>query len=39
MEGEESSPEEAAPALHAKFYRFLDAGGGVLSPPNPKDVG
>jgi len=39
MEGEESSPQEAAPSLHAKFYRFLDAGGEVLSPPNPKDVG
>jgi signal transduction histidine kinase len=39
MEGEESSPEEAAPALHAKFYRFLDVSGSVLSPPNPKDVG
>src|SRR6266571_8402855 len=39
MEGDESAPEEAAPSLHAKFYRFLDAGGGVLSPPNPKDVG
>ena len=39
MEGEESSPEEEAPSLHAKFYRFLDAGGAVLSPPNPKDVG
>src|SRR2546430_7997032 len=39
MEGEESSPEEEAPSLHAKFYRFLDASGAVLSPPNPKDVG
>src|SRR6266550_8897582 len=39
MEGEESSPEEVAPSLHAKFYRFLDASGAVLSPPNPKDVG
>ena len=39
MEGEESSPEEEVPSLHAKFYRFLDAGGAVLSPPNPKDVG
>ena len=39
MEGEESLPEEEAPSLHAKFYRFLDAGGAVLSPPNPKDVG
>ena len=39
MEGEESSPEEQAPSLHAKFYRFLDGAGAVLSPPNPKDVG
>src|SRR6266699_7284293 len=39
MEGEESSTEEEAPLLHAKFYRFLDAGGAVLSPPNPKNVG
>src|SRR2546423_6582361 len=39
MEGEESVPEEEAPLLHAKFYRFLDASGAVLSPPNPKDVG
>ena len=39
MEGEESRPEEAAPSLRAKFYRFLDARGAVLSPPNPKDVG
>ena len=39
MEGEESPPEEAAPSLHAKFYRFLDGAGAVLSPPNPKDVG
>src|SRR6266568_4434114 len=29
----------ASPSLHAKFYRFLDASGAVLSPPNPKDVG
>src|SRR5205814_4514134 len=39
MEGEESVPEEEAPLLHAKFYRFLDASGAVLPPPNPKDVG
>lgn len=39
MEGEESSPEEEAPSLHAKFYRFLDAAGAVLPSPNPKDVG
>jgi signal transduction histidine kinase len=39
MEVEESRPEEEAPSLRAKFYRFLDATGAVLSPPNPKDVG
>jgi signal transduction histidine kinase len=39
MEGEELSPEEEAPSLHAKFYRFLNSAGAVLSPPNPKDVG
>jgi signal transduction histidine kinase len=39
MEGEEHSPEQAAASLHAKFYRFLDATGAVLSPTNPRDVG
>jgi len=39
MEGEELSPGEEAPSLHAKFYRFLNSAGAVLSPPNPKDVG
>ncbi len=39
MEGEESAPEQAAHSLHAKFYRFLDENGAVLSPPNPKEVG
>src|SRR5438132_7423943 len=39
MEGDESPREEAPPSLHAKFYRFLDGVGAVLSPPNPKDVG
>src|SRR6266542_1801901 len=39
MEDEESSPEQAAASLHAKFYRFLDATGAVLSPTNPRDVG
>src|ERR671919_13048 len=39
MEGEEPSPEQAAASLHAKFYRFLDATGEVLSPANPRDVG
>src|SRR5205809_7259357 len=39
MESEEASAEQATPSLHAKFYRFLDAEGAVLPPPNPKDVG
>jgi signal transduction histidine kinase len=39
MEGDEASSEKATPSLHAKFYRFLDGAGAVLSPPNPKDVG
>src|SRR6266566_2962184 len=38
MEGEEPSAT-AANSLHARFYRFLDSNGAVLSPPNPKDVG
>ena len=39
MEGDEPSPEQEAGTLNAKFYRFLDGTGAVLSPPNPKDVG
>src|SRR5437667_6966510 len=39
MEGEEPSAEQATPSLRAKFYRFLDGTGAVLSPPNPTDVG
>src|SRR5437667_711270 len=39
MEGDEVSAKQATPSLHAKFYRFLDGAGAVLSPPNPKDVG
>src|SRR6184192_3434281 len=39
MEGDEASSEQVTPSLHAKFYRFLDGAGAVLSPPNPKDVG
>src|SRR5438132_3620804 len=38
MEGEEPSPEQTR-SLHARFYRFLDGAGAVLSPPNQKDVG
>lgn len=26
-------------ALHARFYRFLDRTGAVISPPDPKEVG
>ena len=39
MEGEELPPEQAARSLHARFYRFLDGTGAVLSPPHPKNVG
>ena len=39
MEGDEGSPQQALSSLDAKFYRFLDSAGAVLSPPNPKDVG
>ena len=39
MGGGEASPEQAAPSLHAKFYRFLNSTGEVLSPTNPADVG
>src|SRR5947208_2545569 len=39
MEGEEPPSEQAAPSLHAKFYRFLNASGSVLPPPNPNFVG
>src|SRR6266576_5097720 len=36
---EDEGPLHTGPSLHAKFYRFLDAAGAVLPPPNPKDVG
>jgi signal transduction histidine kinase len=39
MEGEEPFPQQAARSLHARFYRFLDQSGAVLSAPNPKEVG
>jgi signal transduction histidine kinase len=39
MEGEEPPPAAAASSLHARFYRFLESNGAVLSPPNPKEVG
>src|SRR5438477_12095620 len=36
---EGASSEQATSSLHAKFCRFLDRTGGVLSTPNRKDVG
>ena len=40
MDGEEGPARESgAYALHARYYRFLDAGGRVMSPPDAKDVG
>ena len=38
MEDRDPSPEQAR-TLHARFYRFLNGAGSVLSPPSPKDVG
>ena len=35
----EGAAAGAADALDAKFYRFLDAKGAVIPPPNPPDVG
>jgi signal transduction histidine kinase len=34
-----AQPSQTEFFLPAKFYRFLDPTGEVLSPPNPKDVG
>jgi signal transduction histidine kinase len=39
MEGEEPPSEQAASALHARFYRFLDDAGAVLPSLNSKDIG
>src|SRR5437588_2409447 len=39
MEGSDVSSERAAGSLQARFCRFLDRAGAVLSPSNPKDVG
>jgi signal transduction histidine kinase len=36
---EPAEPSPTGPLLRAKFYRFLDPTGGVLAPPNPKEVG
>ena len=37
--GGQSPAEMSGSALHAKFYRFLDGRGAVLSPPNVTEVG
>ena len=40
MEEPGSVPAEpSSHALHAQFYRFLDVGGAVISPPNAREVG
>jgi len=39
MEGGGPSRETGTYALHARFYRFLDGKGRVISPPNANDVG
>src|SRR5438270_6219211 len=39
METEGPPSPAAANSLHARFYRFLDSSGAVLSPSDPKDVG
>ena len=39
MDELEPAPDPAAQALHAKFYRFLDVHGAVISPPKTEDVG
>jgi len=37
MGGVDEPPAE--PALHARFYRFLDRAGRVISPPDPEKTG
>jgi signal transduction histidine kinase len=39
MEGGGDSSDQAAGSLHARFCRFLDGNGAVLSPPSSKDLG
>ena len=39
MEGGDTWSEREAGSLHARFCRFLDGAGAVLSPLNPKDLG
>jgi signal transduction histidine kinase len=36
---EPAEPSPTGPLLRANFFRFLDPTGGVLAPPNPKEVG
>ena len=37
--GDRASREPLAYAFHARFYRFLDGKGAVISPPDPAGVG
>src|SRR5438105_5103079 len=39
MEEGSASSDQAVGLLHARFYRFLDGAGAVLSSPHPNDVG
>jgi signal transduction histidine kinase len=39
MEWKEEAAEPWVPTLHATFYRFLDGGGAVITPPSTKDFG
>jgi hypothetical protein len=39
MQTEQQPAEQEAGSLHARFYRFLNADGAVLPPPNPQEVG
>jgi signal transduction histidine kinase len=39
LEGGGDSSDQAAGSLHARFCRFLDGNGAVLSPPSSKDLG
>lgn len=36
---DDDEPETPAHALNARFYRFLDSKGAVISPPDGKEVG
>lgn len=39
VDGGAGEAEDGGPSLHATFYRFLDARGAVISPPNVAEVG